>query len=155
MRKYKAFLPVILWMTVIFIASTDLGSSRNTSRLVGPILRFFKADVTDETIRRVQVVLRKCGHITVYGVLAALTWRARKVSRGEQFLGGRWNTAETLGILVFCILYAISDELHQAFVKSRMGSAWDVGFDAIGALLALIIIRYFCARKNPHLAERT
>ena len=44
------------------------------------------------------------------------------------------------GIVVFCAAYAVTDELHQGFVKSRQASPWDVGFDSVGAILALTLI---------------
>ena len=139
-RKVLAWVPVLLWMAMIFIASTDLGSSERTSRIIGPILRWINPDVTDETIRGIQAVIRKSAHVLVYAGLAALTWVARRTSRGVKLTEGGWSWPEMWGIVAFCAAYAISDELHQSFVQSRMGNAWDVGFDSIGAVLALTTI---------------
>jgi len=139
-RLLKAYLPVVLWMSIIFIGSTDLGSSQRTSRIIGPILRWFNPDVSDETIRIVQAFVRKGAHVSVYGVLAALVWRGRRVARGVKLCEGGWSWQEALSIIAFCALYAVTDELHQSFVQSRQGSAWDVGFDSAGALCALIAI---------------
>ena len=139
-RWLNAYLPVLLWMSIIFIGSTDLGSSQRTSRIIGPILRFFKPDVTDETIRAVQLVVRKTGHVTVYAVLAALAWRGRKVAQGLKLKEGGWNWPEMWGIVAFCAVYAVTDELHQKFVSSRQASPVDVGFDTLGATCALLMI---------------
>ncbi|MGZ8939373.1 MAG: VanZ family protein [Limisphaerales bacterium] len=139
-RRVLAYLPALLWMSMIFIASTDLGSSQRTSRIIGPILRWFNPEVTDDTIRAVQAVIRKSAHVLVYAGLAALTWAARRMSRGVKLAEGGWSWPEMWGIVAFCAAYAVSDELHQSFVRSRMGSAWDVGFDSIGAVLALTSI---------------
>jgi VanZ family protein len=140
MRLLAAYLPVVLWMSIIFMGSTDLGSSKRTSRIIGPILRYFKPDVTDETIRAVQMVIRKGGHVTVYAVLAALAWRARRVARGVKVGEGGWSWPEMWGIAAFCAAYAMTDELHQTYVSSRQGSPWDVTIDTVGAILALLVI---------------
>ena len=137
MQRLKAYLPVVLWMTMIFIASTDLGSSRRTSRIIGPILRWFKPDVSEQTIRAVQAVVRKGAHVTVYAILAMLVWRARRTARGTNPLLAGWSWREVLGIVLFCGLYAVSDEVHQAFVSTRQGHPLDVLLDSIGALCGL------------------
>ena len=139
-RKLLAYLPVLLWMAIIFIASTDLGSSQRTSRIIGPIVRWFYPEASDETIRAVQAVVRKSGHVIVYAILAALTWIARRASRGLKVTEGAWSWPEMWGIVAFCAAYAVSDELHQSFVQTRQGSPWDVGFDSLGAVMALTSI---------------
>ena len=139
-RWLNAFLPVVLWMSIIFIGSTDLGSSQRTSRIIGPILRWFKPDVSDETIRAVQAVVRKGAHVAVYAVLALLVWRGRRVVRGVKLADGGWSWAEMWAIIAFCAIYAVTDELHQSFVQSRQGSPWDVGFDSLGATCALLAV---------------
>ena len=139
-RLLKAYLPVVLWMSIIFIGSTDLGSSQRTSRIIGPILRWFNPDVSDETIRIVQAFVRKGAHVSVYGVLAALVWRGRRVARGVKLHDGGWSWREAGGIIAFCAAYAVTDELHQSFVQSRQGSPWDVGFDSAGAFCAIVAL---------------
>jgi VanZ family protein len=139
-RWWKAYLPVLLWMSVIFIGSTDLGSSQRTSRIIGPILKWFKPDVSEETIRAVQAVVRKGAHVTVYAFLAALVWRATRVARGISVFNSGWSWPEMWGIVFICALYAVTDELHQTYVQTRQGSPWDVGFDSAGAAAALLLI---------------
>ena len=43
-----------------------------------------------------------------------------------------------LGIL-FCVCYAISDELHQLFVPGRAGRLFDVCVDGAGACFGMVI----------------
>lgn len=137
-------------MVVIFTASSDIGSARNTSRFIGPFLRWFKPNVTDQTIRGVQAVVRKSAHIAEYGVLALLCLRGRRAWRG----GSReWSWPDFGWILAFCILYAISDEYHQSFVSSRYSSPYDVLFDTAGAAAALLSIRALDSRVRK--VERT
>jgi VanZ family protein len=72
------------------------------------------------------LILRKGAHMTEYAVLALLLVRAL----------GREAPALALGVL-----YAASDELHQAFVRGRHASPVDVAIDAVGLLLGLLAWR--------------
>ena len=147
-RWLNAFLPVVLWMSIIFIGSTDLGSTQRTSRIIGPILRWFNPNVSAEAIDAVQIVVRKSGLVCIYAVLARLVWRGLRVIRRVKLLEGGWSWPEMWGIVAFCAAYAVTDELHQSFVQSREGSPFDVGFDSLGAICALLAVWYFGRRKN-------
>jgi len=125
----KYWLPVLLWMVFIFIGSTDLMSAEHTSRFIGPFLRWFVPDITDATVTSIQLVVRKCAHLTEYAILSALLLRALR----QHLLAAR-SVAFALAAL-----YAVVDEFHQSFVPSRTGSPWDVVTDSIGAILGLII----------------
>src|ERR1051325_5369443 len=76
----KYWLPVVAWMIFIFVGSTDLLSAEHTSRFIGPFLRWFAPDISEATIASVQLVVRKCAHLTEYAVLAALLYRAFRQS---------------------------------------------------------------------------
>jgi len=71
-------------------------------------------------------VLRKLAHMTEYAILAVLLVRAT----GSY----AWAIALTVG-------YAITDEVHQLFVRGRHGSPVDVAIDAVGALIGLALLR--------------
>ena len=127
----KYWLPVLVWMVFIFIGSSDLLSAEHTSRFIGPFLRWFAADVSNATVASIQLVIRKCAHLTEYAILAALFYRALRLHR-----------ARVLGAaFVFAGLYAALDEFHQSFVASRTGTAYDVMIDCAGAMIGLVIYR--------------
>jgi VanZ family protein len=132
----KYWIPVLAWMALIFSASTDLGSTRNTSRIIGPILRWVWPRISEQAIHDVQVCARKTGHMTGYAVLAVLLCRARR--GGIQTLN--WTRRDALFAETISVLYAISDEFHQSFVPTREASGWDVLIDACGAALGLAAI---------------
>jgi VanZ family protein len=69
-------------------------------------------------------VLRKCAHVTEYAVLGALLYRAF----------GREAPALAAGIA-----YAATDEVHQHFVRGRHASPVDVGIDAVGVALGMLL----------------
>ena len=71
-------------------------------------------------------VLRKCAHMTEYGILAVLLVRAI----------GSYAWAFALAVA-----YGGTDEFHQTFVRGRHGSPVDVGIDAVGALIGLTLWR--------------
>src|SRR5207247_10845462 len=75
---FKYWLPVVLWMGLSFGGSTDLLSSQRSSRIIGPLLRWLNPNVSDETIRHVQAVVRKGGHVAEDSMLDAVLWRARR-----------------------------------------------------------------------------
>jgi len=138
-------------MAVIYIGSTDLLASRHTSRIIGPVLRFFFPEITDDTVRAVQVVVRKAGHVTEYAVLALLLLRALApvVSSGACDRGPSRVALARAWLLA--TVYAGTDEFHQSFVSTRDGSVRDVFIDSMGAALALVCVAlWFRDRDRSH-----
>ena len=132
------WLPVALWMLIIFGFSTNAGAPRNTSRIIGPILRWLNPDIADETVYGIQLVVRKGAHFTEYAVLALLCWRARRKPVRDDVRP--WNWSEAGMALLVAVLFAASDEWHQSFVPSREGSLRDVLIDSTGATLGLLAL---------------
>jgi VanZ family protein len=139
----KYWLPVLLWLALIFIGSTDLMSAEHTSRIIGPILRWFNPGVSAETIARVQFFVRKVGHLTEYAILAILIWRAFR-------RGSSWHLKMSILFVLAlfgCAILAATDEFHQSFVPSRTSSPRDVMIDILGALIGLTICIAVARRK--------
>jgi len=129
------WLPVVIWLCVIFTFSGDAGSTRRTSRFITPILRWLMPNISDAAIRQVQTVVRKTAHLTEYAILAALLWRAlRRPFRGDL---RPWNWREASLAWMIAFLFAVTDEWHQSFVPERQAQAIDVLIDASGALLGV------------------
>jgi hypothetical protein len=106
------WLPVVAWCAVIFLLSAQ------------PDLRFVEDQGTD-------FLVRKAGHMGVFGILAILAWRALAATTT---LRRPWAVA-----LLFGLVYAASDEVHQAFVAGRHMAATDVAIDMAGALIAVAV----------------
>jgi VanZ family protein len=133
----KYWLPVMVWMAVIFSASSDTNSARRSSRLIEPFIRWLFPDIHPDNIWPIVLFVRKCAHLTEYAVLALLLWRAfRSVS--VQTAGWSWRLARNAWFGV--IAYAITDEVHQTFVPGRQGSAWDVLIDSLGGAAGLLVL---------------
>lgn len=143
----RLWCPVVLWMMLIFAGSTDLLSSRRTSRIIGPLLRFFDPTVTEETIRFVQMGVRKTGHLTEYAILAALACRAfsgpaTSARAASPPIATSAGAAAAWRAWLLSTLYAATDEIHQSFVSSRQGSPWDCLIDSVGAFAGLCLVRW-------------
>jgi VanZ family protein len=137
-------MPAILWMTIIFLGSSDMLSAEHTSRFLVPFLRWLDPQISFATLNAIQLGIRKLGHLTEYAVLAMLLWRAL---RG----GTRWQMKMSILFLVAvlaCAIFAASDEFHQSFVPSRTPSPQDVMIDICGALLGLAVCWMFARRKR-------
>jgi len=133
-------------MGLIFAGSTDILSSQHTSRIIGPLLRWLNPNVSDQTIRAVQAVVRKGSHVAEYSVLALLLWRARRRPMKNDPRPWSWRDAAfAIGVAG---AYAITDEVHQSFVPSRGASPWDVLLDTLAAAAGVLLLwRVGCRRK--------
>ncbi len=110
-----AWLPVVAWAALIFAFSAQ------------PDLRVVPNDAS------LDFVVRKLGHLGVFGILALLLWRALANTAAT-----RRPWAWAFGLTV---LYAVTDEVHQGFVPGRYTSLADIGIDAAGALSFLLLVR--------------
>jgi VanZ family protein len=132
----KAWLPVLLWMALIYTASGDRLSSEHTSRFLVPFLRWLNPDISGATIAQIHLLLRKGAHLIEYAILAVLLWRG--------FRWGRVGVRQSLwpqaaSALAVTIVFAATDELRQSFVASRDSSPVDVLLDSSGAALGLAL----------------
>ncbi len=146
----KYWLPLLVWLGVIFLGSTSLMSAEHTSRLIVPILLWLKPGMSPKTIWIILVIMRKCAHVSEYAILALLLWRAL---RSGPTLRTKLPTLFN-AVLLACAVFAASDEFHQSFVKSRTPSVGDVLLDVVGALFGLLICASF-ARRHPKKARST
>ena len=132
-RYCLGWLPPLVWMAVIFAASTDLMSAEHTSRYIGPILRWFAPDISGASVAAVQLVVRKAAHLTEYAVLSVLLLRAVAAQTAGEL------KVRALQVLLICAFYAAFDEFHQSFVASRTASPVDVMIDTCGAGVGLLL----------------
>ncbi len=134
----KYWLPVLIWMIVIFSASSDRASFQRSSRILAPLIRWLCPSLPEEKVSEWVTVGRKCAHVGEYAVLALLCCRALRGSYGVEKSAWDWRLARAALLIV--VLYAAADEFHQSFVPSRQASVVDVLIDSSGAVLALIFL---------------
>lgn len=80
---------------------------------------------------KIDLVVRKAAHILLFAILGVLAQLS-----AEKYLKKR----KALVSSVFCLLYAISDEIHQEFVPGRAGLISDVLIDFTGSLFGIGIL---------------
>ena len=149
-RFFKYWLPLLIWLGVIFVGSTNLMSAEHTSRYIVPFLLWLKPGMSPHAIWIILVVTRKCAHVTEYAVLALLLWRAL---RSVAVL--HTKTLILCGaVLLGCAAFAASDEFHQTFIKSRTPSVGDVFLDVAGAFVGLLI-GASVTHRDPKKNQRT
>src|SRR5437667_9866359 len=72
----KYWLPVLVWMAVIYSASSDTKSFEHSSRILAPILRWLMPQLSEEAVSHIVFIIRKCAHLTEYAILALLLCRS-------------------------------------------------------------------------------
>ncbi len=134
-KSFSRYAPLIVWLAVIFFASTSEFSAANTASWIEPLLRWLDPHITRQSIALIHLLVRKAGHFTEYAVLAFLAARAFMTSPNER-LSSTWF----IGAFLLVSLYAFSDEFHQSFVPSRTASIYDSFIDIAGGCTVLLII---------------
>ena len=116
MRKFfKFWLPVLIWAGFIFFVSS-LGGEDIPGIFYGQDTIF---------------------HLFEYALLALLLNRALTNSRYSSLK----KSKRLFLVFISCLVYAISDELHQLFVPARESSIADIVVDSFGIALGSIIYR--------------
>ena len=142
----RYWLPLLIWMAVIFSASADAQSTQRTSRFLEPFLRWAWPEISAEGIEAVRWCVRKAAHIVEYAILAWLWWRAlRRPVRGD---ARPWSWRVAGFALLAVALYAATDEWHQSFVPNRTGTVRDVLIDTMGGVVGLGVVWLLHRRRQ-------
>ena len=138
---------VILGCFVIFKFSelSGLKSTKQSRGLTYNILKGLDGNKLSEKeleklTKKVNPIVRKVAHFSIYMILAIFTYmfieelNIKSKSEKERL---RKNILYTC---IFCIIYAIFDEIHQIYVPGRTGKPIDVIIDTLGACMGITII---------------
>ncbi|MDP4182402.1 MAG: VanZ family protein, partial [Bacillota bacterium] len=132
MKKIISWVAVLFWMVLIFNLSSQAAEKSNqlstgitktvfdTVKKVCPNINF--------DIDSLNQIIRKDAHFFAYLVLGLLVLNALRRS-------GLYGYKCILIALLICVLYAISDEVHQLYVPGRGPSVKDVLIDSSGSLI--------------------
>lgn len=119
--RWYRFIPMLLVMGIIFYLSHQTGDSLDLPEVP---------------------YLDKLMHSLVYGVLAATVWYGLP---GRIIHDYPWRTWS--GVVLFCLLYAISDEFHQSFIPGREPDFFDIVADMFGAVTVSLVYAWKCRRN--------
>jgi len=129
-----AWLCVAAWIAVILSVSSEPFSAQATAHFFVPFLRWLDPEMNWATIRAINAAIRKTAHVTEYAVLAALAFRAFRVSLDVR-LGH-------VGLLTLGVVLAVAglDELRQSWLPARTGSLTDVVIDLTGGAIGVALL---------------
>ena len=148
-RKLLILLAVVLWMAIIFKLSAQPGEQSNilSAKVTNVIVSVVQQFQPDVNVVSLNYFIRKCAHFLAYLVLGIIVLFAMR----------RIGLMDKKGVgftLLFCISYAITDELHQAFVPGRTPKLLDVLIDSSGASLGIGLYLLFIEGKWQELMQK-
>ena len=140
---------LILWMGVIFVFSNQNAEvSENvsdgfTSKVVDTVASVKKDESIKENKKEIiedsRFFIRKTAHFSLYLVLGILIYlNVKDVKKINPIIIS----------LMFCILYACSDEIHQMFINERTAKVLDILIDTTGSLTGILLIYLFSSKKR-------
>ena len=140
--------PVVLWVGVIFFASTGNLSASNTSRIIRPLLLWLFPDITEASLLQAHFLVRKTAHFTEYAVLALLAARAF-LSSSDERPRRRWHA------FAFALVAAVAllDEYFQSFNPARTGTVYDSLIDMSGGATAIALLVIWRAHRERRAAK--
>jgi VanZ family protein len=145
MNKICSWIFVIIWMILIFFLSSQpaIQSGALSTGIAAFIIQAIEklSGHIGFDLAQFDHIVRKNAHFFVYLFLGVLVFNALKRS-------GR-NRNILLAFMI-CVLYAISDEIHQMFVPGRGPGVKDVLIDSTGAIVG-IGIYWVIGRKRKRI----
>jgi VanZ family protein len=140
-----------VWLVVIRLESSEYASSPNTFGLLYRISAAIFGRIDSRVVVLLNSILRKSGHFIGYAILSLLVFRALKYTQKARlrivlqrrwgiFFRDLWQFEWALIAVLFTVITAAFDEVHQAFLPSRTGRWQDVAIDTAGAVLMQLLL---------------
>lgn len=160
----STILIALAWLLLIFNLSAMTSQDSNsksaglTEKLISKVLDATnEAGITDsypddaklaKAANLINAPIRKVAHATVYFVLVLIL-----LAVGRVIFGSKKYLLTCALALLFCFIFAMTDEYHQTFVDGRTGQFSDVLIDTAGACVGILLFSsYFLVWKigNHH-----
>ena len=136
--RYIKLLLVIIWMIIIFMFSNQkaVESDKLSNGLILKTVRIIekinhKKYSDEEILNKFVKPVRKLAHFTIYLILGILVYI---------FIDDLNLKNIILISLMICLIYSISDEIHQLFIEGRTGKITDVLIDTCGSFIGIVIV---------------
>jgi VanZ family protein len=140
-----AYAPLVIWTFLTLGLGSGAASMNETSRFIGPLLKFLFPSADADTLYLYHAAIRKLAHVFQYGVLCLFALRAFRIYRRQTVLA-----------LCYVLLVAVVDEVNQSFDPARTATPLDVLLDLFGGGIAVIIYLWVSrwwtrwqARRSP------
>ena len=135
MKKIIKLTFIILWMTLIFLFSNQKAddSSKLSDGLIVKVANVFvdknlSTSKKETILEKYTTIVRKTAHFAIYLVLGILVINFFCEYNIKHII---------LASIMVCLLYSITDEVHQLFIEGRSGEVRDVLIDTIGSFVGI------------------
>lgn len=89
---------------------------------------------------KLSYIIRKVGHFVEYMVLGMLVYVvSNKIDIPKQ--------NKILCCVLFCVLFAVADEIHQAYIPGREAKIVDVFIDMLGSVFGVMTLKLILRDK--------
>ena len=132
----------MIWAAAIFYLSSqpaeasDKLSKEVTEAIIKAVGIIFPLNMETSTVEnwidQLNGIVRQYAHAIVFLILALFVLSAFRRSGFRGFKA-------FFAAFVFCVVYALTDEIHQIFVPGRAWELADLTRDCFGALIGLVI----------------
>ncbi len=87
----------------------------------------------ENVLQRIESIIRKIAHFSIYTVVGLLLMGLMSTYRLKE------NDRISISLIIG-VIYASTDEIHQAFIPERTAQITDVIIDSMGVLLGILCI---------------
>ena len=150
-KKTLYWLPVLaIMITVFYFSSQDATTSSETSsgfseflaEIISPDYESKSKAYQKELLENCQFVVRKSAHFSIYALMGFLSFNA--------FRQHKRVPKKQLLAAVLCMLYSVSDEIHQTFVPGRSCELRDIVIDTCGAVTGILFLSLLLFLYNKY-----
>ena len=141
-RTVFAILVIGIMAAVFLFSSQSGGDSNHLSKgILEHILSFFQINADPMKLDQYNLVLRKIAHFSLYFLLGAGTM-------GFLLTTPLKTKYCSMISILFCVLFAATDEYHQFLLGTRNGNVMDVLLDSMGPMVGVGVIAILGKRKK-------
>ncbi len=139
--KIISWVAVALWMAFIFQLSAQVREESNqlSTGITEVVVKVAEKVVPEKEfdINSINHIIRKNAHFFAFFALGILVINALRASKTV-------DVKRIIIALCICVLYAVSDEVHQLFVPGRGGQFKDVLIDSSGSITGIFLYAFCC-----------
>lgn len=134
---------IIIWLFIIFSFSAEDATKsehRSDEVIINAVETITREEIPENQRQKIIdeyiVIVRKSAHFFLYFILAIIVFTLYKRIFGL-------NSKTFIYTIIFCFIYACSDEIHQLFINGRTARIFDVFVDTTGAILSTTLLTIF------------
>lgn len=137
---------IVIWMITVFCFSNDNSqkSSNKSEKIVEVISQICDNKIKEKD--KLETIVRKSAHMLIYtigGILLFLYCNTYDIDLKKKIIYS----------IIICVIYAITDEIHQGFVPGRSPQITDILIDTAGVNLG-IVISYWILKFNKKIYNK-